>query len=124
MHIFLLPLVSYIIIGIWSFFWLGGATMIFSTGTPEQRDDYPFLTEVKWTTLTRYAFFYDVFGLFWINAFIIGVTQFIIGCSACLWYFEQSGPTGGKGTVGKSFYWAWRHHLGSVAFGSFLIAVC
>ena len=32
--------------------------------------------------------------------------------------------TRGRGTVGRAFYWAHRYHLGSVAFGSFLIAIC
>lgn len=125
LSIFLLPLISYIVIAIWFSFWIVGAAFVFSIGTPVSRDDgWPMLTEVKWDEITRYAFFYDVFGLFWVNAFLIGTTQFIIGCSACLWYFEQSGPTQGKGTVRKAYYWANRYHLGSVAFGSFLIAVC
>merc|ERR1712110_122707 len=34
------------------------------------------------------------------------------------------GDTEGKGTVGQAFHWALRYHLGSVAFGSFVIAVC
>ena len=90
LRIFILPFASYVIIGIWSVFWIGGAAFIFSVGTPTPRDDgYPFLSEVKWSRFTRGAFLFDVFGLFWINAFIIGVAQFIIGCSACLWYFEH-----------------------------------
>ena len=124
MRIFVLPILAYFAIMIWSFCWIFGAAFVFSTGTPAQREDMPFLTEVKWNHTTRWAFFYDVFGLFWISAFIIGTTQFVIGCSACLWYFEQSGPSGGAGTVSKAFYWSYRYHLGSVAFGSFLIAVC
>ena len=124
MRIFLLPIISYFTIMVWALAWIFGAAWVFSIGNPEPRDDLPFLTEVKWNHTTRIAFFYDVFGLFWISAFIIGTTQFIIGCSACLWYFEQSGPSGGAGTVGKAFYWSYRYHLGSVAFGSFLIAVC
>ena len=125
LRIFLLPLGSYIVIAVWCVFWIGGAAAIFSIGNPEPREDgFPFLTEIKWTSTTRYAFFYDVFGLFWVTAFIIGTTQFIIGCSACLWYFEKESPSKGQGTVGKAFWWAYRYHLGSVAFGSFLIAVC
>ena len=125
MKIFILPAISYLIIAFWFIFWLIGAVHVFSVGTPEPRDDgYPFLTIMRWEPLTRGAFFYDVFGLFWINAFIIGVTQFIIGASACLWYFEQSTETKGEGTVGRAFYWSYRYHLGSVAFGSFIIAVC
>ena len=124
MRIFVLPILAYFAIMIWAFCWIFGAAWVFSIGTPAPREDMPFLTEVKWNHTTRWAFFYDVFGLFWISAFIIGTTQFVIGCSACLWYFEQSGPSGGAGTVSKAFYWSYRYHLGSVAFGSFLIAVC
>lgn len=98
---------------------------VFSVGWPEPRDDgMPFLTIMRWDEITHAAFFYDVFGLFWINAFIIGVCQFIIGASACIWYFDVAGDTEGKGTVGKAWGWAFRYHLGSIAFGSFLIAVC
>ena len=125
LKIFFLPMLSYLSIGAFTLFWLYGATMVFSIGTPVSRDDdYPFLTEVKWSRLTRGCFFYDVFGLFWINAFIIGVAQFIIGASACIWYFECNTETKGEGTVGRAFYWSYRYHLGSVAFGSFIIAVC
>ena len=96
LRIFMLPLLSYFTIAIWSLCWISGAAFVFSIGTPTRRDDgYPFLTEVKWDKLTRGAMWFDVFGLFWINAFIIGVAQFIIGCSACLWYFEHQGPSGG-----------------------------
>ena len=75
LRIFLLPLGSYIVIAIWSTFWIGGAACIFSIGNPEPRDDgFPFLTEIKWDKITRAAFFYDVFGLFWVTAFLLGVT--------------------------------------------------
>ena len=67
---------------------------------------------------------YHVFGLFWINAFILGVNSFVIGASACLWYFEVSTDTKGRGTVNRAYSMAFSYHLGSVAFGSFIIAVC
>merc|ERR1712156_976382 len=62
--------------------------------------------------------------LFWINAFIMGMCQFIIAASACIWYFEVNSDTRGKGTVGRAIYWAFRFHMGSVAFGAALIAIC
>merc|ERR1712084_127773 len=125
LKIFILPAVSYVVIALWSIFWLVGALWVFSSGYPEPRDDgFPFLTIMRWDDKTHGVFFYDVFGLFWINAFIIGVCQFIIGASACIWYFEVSGDTKGEGTLGVAFKWAFKYHLGSVAFGSFIIAVC
>merc|ERR1712226_1034602 len=128
MKIFALPALSYVVIALWSAGWLWGMLYVFSVGYPEPRPaedgGMPFLTIMRWDDKTHAAFFYDVFGLFWINAFIIGVCQFIIGASACIWYFEVSGDTKGEGTVGVGFKWALRYHLGSVAFGSFIIAVC
>lgn len=69
-------------------------------------------------------FLYHLFGLFWVNSFIIGCTQFIIGASAVIWYFECNTDTKGRGTVGRGLKWCFRYHLGSIAFGSALIAIC
>lgn len=109
---------------IWFLIWLLAAIWIFSIGKPEPREKYPFVTEVKWEDSTRYMFVYHVFGLLWVNAFTIGCCQFIIGCSACIWYFEVSGPSQGKGTLRRATHWLFRYHLGSIAFGSCLIAIC
>jgi len=97
---------------------------VYSIGEPYPREGYPFLTDVKWEDNTRYIMFYQVFMLFWINAFIMGTCQFIIAASACIWYFEVNSDTGGKGSVGRGMWWAIRYHLGSIAFGAFIIAVC
>lgn len=47
-----------------------------------------------------------------------------MGCSACIWYFECNADSKGRGTLIKSTKWLFRYHLGSIAFGSFVIAVC
>ena len=62
--------------------------------------------------------------LFWINAFIMGMCQIVIAGSACIWYFEVNSDTGGSGTVGRALRWSFRYHMGSVAFGAALIAIC
>lgn len=134
LKIFVLPALSYFCIALWILFWFGGAVFVFAQGYPEPRTSdekggtrlgqLPFLTIMRWDVYQEIMFFYDVFGLFWISAFMIGVCQFIIGCSACLWYFEVSTDTKGEGTVGRAFVWSYKYHLGSVAFGSFIIAVC
>ena len=104
--------------------WLVSLVYVFSVGTPVPREDYPFITEVKWEDNTRYTVLYQIFMMFWMNAFIMGVSQFIIAASACIWYFEVESDTQGAGCVGRAIRWAWRYHLGSIAFGSFVIAVC
>lgn len=124
MRIFLLPIFSYIVAGVWLCCWLVSAVYVFSIGTPEPREGYEFITEMKWEDNTRYIVLYQIFMLFWINAFIMGMCQFIIAASACIWYFEVNSDTQGKGTIGRAMYWAFRFHMGSVAFGAAVIAIC
>ena len=124
MRIYLLPLVADIVETIWFTIWLVSAIWVFSVGEPQPRPGYEFITEMKWEEKTRNIVIYQFFMLFWMNAFILGVCQFIIGASACIWYFEVNSDTEGKGTVGRGMWWAFRYHLGSVAFGAALIAIC
>ena len=72
MVIFALPIISSIVMCLWALFWLFAAVFIFSVGVPGPRENYPFVTEVKWNINTRCIFIYHVFGLLWINSFIIG----------------------------------------------------
>lgn len=81
------------------------------------------VSTVEWSKETRYVFLYSLFGYLWMNAFIIGVTQFIISASAAIWYFTSTSDQNGHGSLMRGFYWVFRYHLGSIAFGSFLIAL-
>jgi len=124
MIVFALPAVSTVLAALWFIFWLASAIFIFSVGTPAPREGYEFITEVKWDVNTRCIFIYHMFALFWINSWIIGCVQFIIGASACIWYFEVNTDSKGSGTLGRAINWCFKYHLGSIAFGSFIIAVC
>merc|ERR1719272_2841976 len=68
---------------VWFAVWGVAVLWLFSCGTPEPREKFEFITEIKWDDKVRYMFFYQVFGLFWMNAFIVGCCQFIIACAAC-----------------------------------------
>jgi hypothetical protein len=125
MHIFFLPMIASIVACIWYLLWVASFVFIYSVGDPEPREaPLSFITNISWTHGTKCVVAYHIFALFWVNAFIMGVNQFIIGASACLWYFECNTDTKGRGTVCRAYSYAMRYHLGSVAFGSFLIAVC
>jgi len=60
---------------------------------------------------------------FYITAFINAYNQFVLASSACIWYWEHLLPDGPQKPVRNSFYRAWRYHLGSLAFGSLIIAI-
>jgi hypothetical protein len=76
-----------------------------------------------WDKATKPVIVYYIFGLFWVNSFIIGMTQFIIAAAAVIWYFDQ-GSDKKTDCVGTGIKWVWRYHLGTIAFGSMIIAIC
>ena len=78
---------------------------------------------MEWTDEVKYMNIYNLFGLFWINAFLIGCSQFIIAAAASIWYFSHTSDTKGKGSVSTGVKWILRYHFGSIAFGSCIIAI-
>ena len=72
---------------------------------------------------TRYAFLYMLFSYFWTSQFIVAFGQMTIGLSIVAWYFTHD-----KASVGsKTVLWAGkttaRYHVGTVAYGSLVIAI-
>ncbi len=122
-QIFLVPLGAAVVSIIWFGYWIVTYIFIYSVGDLDTESETPFAS-MKWNTTTRYVAWYDIFGLFWINAFIIGSTQFIIAFACVNWYFTAASDTLGSGSVLKGVWNVFRYHLGSIAFGSFIIAVC
>lgn len=111
------------VIVIWVAFWLVAFIFLFSIGDLKPRDDVTVISTVEWTKETRYFILYLFFGLLWVNAFFIGLAQFTIAAACAMWYFTWSGDTAGKGSVCKGLRWGLTKHLGSIAFGSCIIAI-
>lgn len=81
-------------------------------------------SSINWDQPTKYFVLYHSFGFLWNIAFIMALSEFVQASSTAIWYYAQ-GPesNGAHGPVRRSFYRAFRYHLGSLALGSFLIAV-
>lgn len=122
--ILLLPLIFLILVASWIVGWTFLAIWIMSVGEVQPRPaPLEFLTEVKWSDQTRYIFLYHLFGGLWVNAFLIGSFQFIVAAACAVWYFSHTSDTAGTGSITIGIKWILRYHLGSIAFGSFIIAV-
>jgi choline transporter-like protein 2/4/5 len=63
------------------------------------------------------------FGLLWIVAFFNAQQSFIVMVSACTYYFDSTKDKEGDATVSMGVKWAWVQHAGSLAMGSFIIAL-
>merc|ERR1711991_674086 len=68
--------------------------------------------------------FYHIFGMFWCTGFILAMGEMVVAGAIASWYFseppEKKPPSR---PVLKSLKRTCRHHLGSLAFGSLIIAI-
>jgi len=72
-QVFLVPIIFSILCGIWVAAWGFTAIYLFSIGDIQPRPaPLEFVTEVIWVPQTRYLCLYHLFGLLWVNAFLIG----------------------------------------------------
>lgn len=122
--ILLLPIIFFFLVLAWIIGWTFLSVFIMSVGEIKARDaPFQFATTVVWSEQTRYIFLYHLFGGLWVNAFLIGCFQFIVAAACALWYFSHTSDTAGKGSICTGIKWILIYHLGSIAFGSFIIAV-
>ena len=130
--VFLVPIVNMLAAFFFMLIWLVGTVYLYSVGEVVKRDDYP-IANIKWNTETRYMWYINMFAILWIVAFFVSSGDFIIGASACIWYFNQAIEKPKKKEeekVSKSvsplytaYCWLYTYHLGSIALGAFMLAV-
>ena len=77
---------------------------------------------------TTWSVWYMLFGFLWLVTFLIACNEFVVIVSAITWYFSDKTVPDDDGIPGDSdvsfgFKWSVRYHMGSLAFGSFILAV-
>ena len=74
--------------------------------------------------MVRYNYFilYNIFGFLWTYAFVSGFGFLVIAGTVCRWYFEADKKRLTAPLL-KSMTTSIRYHLGSVAFGSLILAI-
>jgi solute carrier family 44 (choline transporter-like protein), member 2/4/5 len=115
------PFIFYILSALYYAYWVALSVYLYSSGTVTSSNS--FIPSVTWTSTTRYAWWYHLFALFYMNAFLNALNQFVLASSACIWYFEHRIEGGASRPVSRSFWRAFRYHLGSIAFGSLIVAI-
>lgn len=73
------------------------------------------------STLSRLYFF--VFATLWCSNIIQALGIFIIASAVCMWYYNHGANSELDSPITRSVKMAFRYHLGSLAFGSFILAV-
>ena len=68
------------------------------------------------------------FGILWIIAFLVAMSEFVVIVSTCTWYFSRKDIPDDDGIPGDSdvwygFKWGFKYHMGSLALGSYTLAL-
>jgi len=107
--------------------WLYYAVHLASTGTITEKelpvDAVVTVREYQFDDFTEKCGWYLIFCFFWTVAFIHAMGQIVIAMSVSKWYFTRDKRGIGSCTVIGSIFDSFRYHLGTAAFGSFIIAV-
>lgn len=64
-----------------------------------------------------------LFYFFWISAFLVAASQYVLIVAVASWYFTENSDRRGDFSILRGYWWLWRYNVGSVLFGSFIIAV-
>ena len=77
--------------------------------------------KMEWDEDLQYMSLYHLFGIFWTTQFIVGLgVMFTAGAIAAYYWQRESMP---KSPIRRSIHRAVRYHVGSIALGSFIVAV-
>lgn len=63
------------------------------------------------------------FSLLWNNAFLVALGQLVVAGACAQWFFTVAERRGKENVIRQSLRMAFRYHLGSVAFGAFILAL-
>ncbi|KAK3925681.1 Choline transporter-like protein 1 [Frankliniella fusca] len=105
-----------VVVALWLHFTLWIETSGFLTPTSDTNLYY------KKDTTTKVTRWYNLFALFWFTQFIVSCQHMVIAGAVSAWFFTRN-KDHLDAPLSNSFYNLVRYHLGSVAFGSLLIAI-
>ena len=116
-----IPLITTVSVLAYTGWWVYWTVLVYSEGTLYRVDNLPFLM-IELNENQKRLMYFNLFNLLWVLAFLVTWCYFVVSCSACIWY-SNSGKEKMKHPVVRSFRWSIRYHLGSISFGSLILAL-
>lgn len=118
--IVVVPIIFLVFSGLYYAYWIYCSIYLYSAG--EVYKSSSLIANMKWSSKTRYAWWYHMFSLIYIHELIRAISEFVYASSACIWYFTHEKETR-EGLIKKSFERVFRYHFGSLAFGALIITI-
>lgn len=106
--------------------WFGAYICVASLNEIKVDSLFPQVRDLVWEKKYFYLGLYMFFGLLWITAFIDYCSRFVVIMGATTYYFNNSRDKMDVevgADIGYGFKCAYLHHPGSIAMGSFIIAL-
>jgi choline transporter-like protein 2/4/5 len=124
-RVIFVPIVYFFISLIFLIIWIGAMATVASLNEikPGNYAEIPQDKDIIWTSKTRYMGLFMLFGILWILAFIDYTSKFIVMAAAATYYFDSNAEKDGTADLSYAIKIAHLNHAGSIAFGSFIIAV-
>ncbi|CAH1737485.1 choline transporter-like protein 1 [Aphis gossypii] len=115
------PIVTFLFLCLAIILWSYFAVLIQASGSPAFE---PLSHNVyyKKDQLMKFARIYNILVLVWVIEFIIGCQHMIIAGSVATWFFTRN-KDNVSSPISTSVSYLFNYHLGSVALGSFIIAI-
>ena len=131
LRMIIVPLIGIAVMLVWILFYAYSLLWLMSCGdlvTNQVRA--PITEEVigtyvtyQWSEQEKYFMWATLFYFFWVSAFLLASAQYVLIVAVASWYFTENSDRRGDFSIWRGYYWLWRYNVGSVLFGSFLIAV-
>lgn len=120
--LFILPLFAFAILIMFLVYWCVTAMMIYSFGEFDTSDVEFWGVALKKVTLVKIMWTYHFIALIWVIEFIFAAQAMIISGAVAKWYFTRDKDTLSM-PICSSIKRTLIFHMGSVAFGSFIITL-
>lgn len=103
--------------------WAGCFVCVVALNKVEADTLVPQAKNIIWEDYVIYLCLWMLFGILWLTAWLEYTSTFIILVSASTYYFNSNSAEEGSAEVALGFDFAYNNHPGSLAFGSFIIAL-
>jgi choline transporter-like protein 2/4/5 len=126
------PFLYFICMFLFFMFWLASMISVESMGKIEADTSSPYVPmdkKVTWDDrkelgkTVNLMMGFLTFGLIWFTFFLQASNNYVTMVTATTFYFSSTRKEIGSGQVTTGIRWAWVHNFGSLAFGSFIIAL-
>lgn len=126
--IIVFPAVVFLLQGCWTLWYMFTSAYLSTASAPEfTGENKTFSGYEDDSDVVRALHFYNFFGFLWVEQFIIAYGELSIAGAIAIWYWQHEDHSGhrhvGRAPIAWSAWMTFRYHLGTVAFGSLILAI-